>query len=464
MGNKLADPWIREVEGALKRYPWADELERHPVRLWAAVQELDTQNARIAIAIRQVLDQALNILEVKHPEGTALLRERYLQGRSIEAMTTDYGKDTTNLHRWRKKLVKELAVVIAEHNHRAARRARAQRFAVHHPVFGFEDIMLDVVARLRNENEPAVIILEGMGGLGKTTLAKKIAHHFIVDDSFVRVLWVSAKQVDFDVWGGKRQIVQAQPLNPDDILYELARELNINMHGDFAIIRTEVLAHCRRRPYLIVLDNLETVVDLTALAPLIEQLVGLSRVLITTRERAPDVLSADLFRYYVPMSELDAATSFQLLRTAATYTKAPMLALASDTDLAHIYTVTGGNPLALWLVAGQAHGVPWTTFIRDLVEHCPRDSTGYELYHYLYQRSWEQLTPNARTVLFAMHRCRTGAPYDLLHALSILNHTAFLHAIDELERRMLLMFDGQQYYIHQLTYSFLRVVIAGWWN
>jgi hypothetical protein len=459
----MKDPWVHEVQGALKRYHDADELERHTAQYWPAVQELYNQGVGVAIAIRRLLDQALSTLKVTHPEEASLLRERYVHGRSIEVLASDKHVDPSTLHRLRNKSVKELAIVLAECNRMAERRARAQRFAMRYPLFGLEQMTADLIPRLRDESGPAVIILEGMGGLGKTTLAKVIAHHFIAnDDSFVRVLWVSAKQIDFDVWDGKQRTVQPQPISLHDILYQLARELDIHVDGNLAALQTEVLARCRRHPYLIVLDNLETVADLTTLAPLIEQLVGLSRLLITTRDRAPDALPADLLRYYVSLSELDTDTSYRLLRTAATYTNAPMLTQASDTDLAQIYTVTGGNPLALWLVAGQAYGLPWATFIRDLVEHCPQGSKGYELYNYLYRRSWEQLSPDARIVLFAMHRCEGGADYELLHALSGLEHAPFVRAVEELRRRMLLMFD-HMYTIHRLTYTFLRVVIAGWW-
>ena len=49
------------------------------------------------------------------------------------------------------------------------------------------------------------------------------------------------------------------------------------------------------------------------------------------------------------------------------------------------------------------------------------------------------------------------------HTSAVEAKAAFQDALEELHNRMLLQFDGR-YQIHRLTYTFLRVVIAGWWE
>jgi len=462
METSNSQAWHDEVQSALKRYGRAKELAKQPARCWPAVLSLTKTGVPVVTAIRTVLAQAINELEQRHGTDAQLLRAHYLGGRSINALAGEYAIDVSHLHRRRNAALSELALLLAEYNERIGRVAQAQRFAPRQPVFGLDALVTDLGSKLGDPHAAPVMVIEGMGGLGKTTLAQLVAAHCAGDPRFAGVLWTSAKQTDFDIWAGTSRPTRAPALRPADLFAELARELEISGPTDLSALRDEVLAHCRRGSYLIVIDNLETVEDMAALAPAIGTLAGTSRVLITTRDRAHDALPAALQRQYLALHELDAPTSFALLRSAAAHTGAAALGAAADADLQQIYAVTGGNPLALWLVAGQARDLPWRTFLDDLVAQRPAGSSGYQLYDYLYRRSWEQLDEDAKLVLFAMHRCENGAEYELLRELSGLDDGAFGQAVRELSTRMLLQFDGR-YHIHRLTYTFLRVVVAGWW-
>src|SRR4051794_17199095 len=349
------EAWGGEGQDALKHYRHAADLEQHAALSWPAVQALiSTWNSPVT-ALRQVLEEAISQLEGRPGKEAHLLRDHYLSGRSIKALAFDYAVDVSNLHRWRRRQVQEVAEVIAERNRQAEAASRARRFLVRQPIFGFTLLVGDLVDRLCDPAAPAIIVLEGMGGLGKTTLAQLVAAEVAAGTSFADVLWTSAKQVEFDVWVGKQRIVRSATLQPDEILRQLARQLGIQATRDAAELRREVIARCKQRPYLLVMDNLETITDMTALGPLIEVLAVPSRILITTRDHAPDALPPTLPRHYVALGELDALTSVQILRGAAEHLGASELGAASNSDLGAICQVTGGNPLALWLVAGQAH-------------------------------------------------------------------------------------------------------------
>jgi hypothetical protein len=456
------DTWIHEVEGALKCYHRADELAHHAIQYWPAVRERITSHTPLVEAARQVLRSAIAKYAKQHPNNALLVREHYLHDASRTFHTLEREDAPVTQDRQHTQGLHEVALILAEYNRQAERQARLQRFTIRHTVVGTEPLVARVVTRLRDRNAPPIVVLEGMGGLGKTTLAKLIAQHFVHDDTFVRVLWASAQQVQWDQWNGRQHVLHEQAVDPAGIVRQLAHELALDVQGDLHMLQTEVMAQCARRPYLVIIDNLETVADVAALAPFIGALAGASRVLITTRERTARALPADLPRQYVLLNELNAATSLQLLRSAAHYTGATAITTATDMELHRIYAVTGGNPLALWLVAGQAVHVPLDMFLNDLVSRCPPGSTGDELYTFLYRRSWEQLSADAQLVLFAMHRCEAGADYALLRVLSGLQEAVFVRAVEELCRRMLLWFDGTTYTIHRLTYTFLRAVIMGW--
>lgn len=463
---------MKEVYSALKYYNDTAKLSSCGAEKWPAVGELMQQNLGVVTAIHQILEEASRVVAATYPHEIKLIREHYLENKLIKDIIKDHNFHKTTFYRHCKPAIERMGLVIDDLNRQAELRRSAQdrqhnvqyeRFLSRLPVLGFEQISSTIADYLVDEAGPAIVVIEGMGGLGKTTLAQLIAQKF-VGTHFTAVLWASARQVDLDIWFGIQRTSEKTSIDKNDIILDLAKELNISIPTNIDSIWEEVRLQCKQNPYLIVIDNIETIADIKALAPIIENLAVPSRILITTRERVADTLSANVPRIYVPLNELDATTSHQLLRAAAQYTDAPGLLAASEEDLNHIYSIIGGNPLALWLVAGQAHGIPWTTFIQNLTEYCPPMSKGYQLYDFLYRHSWDLLSANAKQLLFVMHRCELGATYDLLLKMSELDRGEFEIAREELGNRMLLMFDGRQYYIHRLTYTFLRVVIAGWWE
>lgn len=462
MESSTNNSLVKDVGTALKNYRNVRSLRNAAARNWPAVTAVTTSDVEVVRAIRRILDQALAAYHEMDPAGARLLREHYVQGQSIRLLAIDQSSDQSTLYRQQQDGIQELAVIIEEFNRVARRRQRMAKFHRHQPIVGVEQIVTRLVHQLYAPDS-AILVLEGMGGLGKTTLAYLIAERCAGDEVFADVLWTSAKQRRFDVWSGSQVTTQSEPLNASDLIYQLAHQLNIEIPANLPALRDEVRAHCAQRSYLIVFDNLETVADMAALAPLIDMLVGTSRILITTRDHTLEALPAHLHRRYEAVHELDAPTSYQLLRQAAAHIQADGLVSATDAELAQIYEVIGGNPLALLLVVGQARGLPWRVFLDDLVTRCPARSKPYELYDYLYRRSWNQLSSAAQQVLFAMHRCEGGASFDLLFKLSMLDDDVFRRELDELQQHMLLSFDGRdRYTIHRLTYTFLRVVIAGW--
>jgi len=416
MSRRPEDKWVNEVHSAIKYYQRADELKDHAAQRWPAVQELVNQGIDVVTAIRRILSEACQKLEATHASEVQLLYKQYIERRTPEAIADEEGFDKTTFHRWRNQALCELAVLITRANHDAKRNS--SRFVPRLPVLGFEPLITDIVNRLYDDAAPPVIIIEGMGGLGKTTLAQSIAHRIETGEEYAGVLWVSAKTVAFDQWAGQRRLLPQYHIETRDLMHELARELHIHIPNDYTMLVNEVRTHCKNKKYLIVIDNLETIENVMALTPLIDMLVVPSRLLITTRDRTSNALPAELPRYYVPLSELAQDISFQLLRHAAAYHHSAGLSDANENELSQIYSVTGGNPLALWLVAGQARNVPWHVFIQNLTEQYFHGHKTYELYEYVYRRSWEQLSPKAQHVLIAMHRCEAGGEYNLLHLLS----------------------------------------------
>ena len=70
-----------------------------------------------------------------------------------------------------KLLLEKLTLLVAERNHRSTRNAAAHRFLPRQPVLRIDSLLADLLSDLRNPGAPLIMVIAGMGGLGKTTLA-----------------------------------------------------------------------------------------------------------------------------------------------------------------------------------------------------------------------------------------------------------------------------------------------------
>ncbi len=329
---------------------------------------------------------------------------------------------------------------------------------------GIEGQIGDLAALLKRPWGPWLLSIEGIGGIGKTTLAVAVMRRLAAETAFEEFGWVSAQVVGLDLCGGVHPCPQPV-LTSEALVAALATQFLPADETQGSGSGEQQLARLRRRlcqaPHLIVIDNFETVLDPQALLPLLTSLANPSKFILTSRRR----LIGEPCVHLHPVPELSAEHALALLRQAAEERELAALADCADEDLLPIYNAVGGNPLALLLVVGQTHVRPLHAVLEDLaaVPTLPPAT----LFSYIYRQAWDGLAPIDRQVLLAVCSTQvTDLDAGILAALCGLDPGATVAALQRLIQANLVFMDADletcRYRVHALTYRFLQTAAAGW--
>lgn len=197
-----------------------------------------------------------------------------------------------------------------------------------------------------------LIVIDGIGGIGKSALALEVSHHYLrsydtlpIEERFEAIIWTSAKSSVLTAEGIKPRRQAMRTL--DDIYTAIAVALQreditrARSEGQDEIVR-RVLTQQRT---LLIVDNLETVDDENVLG-FLRELPDPTKLIVTTRHRIDVAYPVRL----VGMPRKDA----RILIAQECARKDVVLA---DHEIRRLYDRTGGVPLALvWSIAQMAFG------------------------------------------------------------------------------------------------------------
>lgn len=334
------------------------------------------------------------------------------------------------------------------------------RFADKH-LFGIDTLIGDISRRLSDSNGAAVAVIDGIGGVGKTTVAQAVAARLVESNQFADVLWVSAKQTQLSPTGGICALA-SPALTFDELLTRLAVQLEregliaLNPQDREAALQAVFAA----APYLIVIDNLETMDDYEALAPRLQLMAGATRFLVTSRH----ALRQYPFLQTITVPPLSRADSLALLRCEL---ERQGRGVDMDSALEAVYQVVGGLPLALKLIAAQLGRLPLKYILDGL--RAARGQTAEALYTFIYRRTWELLDDLARQLLLDMLLVSPdGEDMDWLRLMSDLPDEQLEQGLAHLMDFCLIQTSGPLerpvYRMHRFTATFLQTSILGQWE
>lgn len=419
----------------------------------------------LRLAANGVLLEGLELLRDQNEVNANILRDRFLNGEKTEQVANRIGFSTDTVNRRQREGLMMLAELVWQMEEEARTRRVEQMLdqlplPTYSRLFGVEEKLAKLVEQLlQTEGVGYITAVEGMGGLGKTTLVDAAMRQVVPALCYERIFWVSVP---------RPMLLGSNPDSPEQtfeqIIHALAQQIWPGQ--PLALIPAEKRARVegllKEAACLVVIDNLEKPADVAYLLERLPVMVQPSRFVLTSRT---SVQMGQTAVYRILLNELSPQDAEALMRHHAHQQGNAMLDEATPEDFNDIYKLTGGNPLALKMVVDLLDRLPLEQLLSGF-STSRVEQIDTHIYDRIYQHAWQTLSEEAKLLLQAMPLiAQSGAAPDYLRRMTKLSEEALWAAIQELLTRSLIESRGslreRRYGIHQLTDSFIQRKIIG---
>ena len=324
---------------------------------------------------------------------------------------------------------------------------------------GRDAVVGDVMSALRDPNGKWIIGIDGIGGIGKTALAREVADLCRKENLFEIVIWEQAPKEQ--IRSGNQAVGL---LTFETVLDAIARQIGVMDVLQMKSLEKQdrIQALIENRRILVVLDNLETAKeDQNEIARKLLVILNPGKALLTSRQR----FSSNF--HGIHLAGLDEGASLRFMRSDAQEKNIDRVASASDAELKRVARATGGSPLAMKLVIGQLIHLPLDVILSNLreirFEEDNRENEYVRFYKAIFMPSWKLLSDDAQRLLISMANFvpNVGGTYDAIKATSGLSDDSLSKYIEELWRLSFLEIGKSaslnkiRYYLHALTQYFV---------
>lgn len=295
-----------------------------------------------------------------------------------------------------------------------------------------------------------LIVVDGIGGIGKSALALEVTHHYLRNDAelplaeqFDAIIWTSAKSdvLTADGIAPRRQVMRTL----DDIYTAIAIALE---REDITRASSEeqdevVIQALTQQRTLLIVDNLETVDDENVLA-FLRELPDPTKAIVTTRHRIDIAYPIRLVG--MPWTDAQKLIVQESNRKQVTMTPA---------EQQRLYDRTGGIPLALvWSVAQMGFGYGVDSILAKLGQPTS------DVTRFCFETAVSTIKPTpAYQLLLALSLFATDASRDALGFVTDLPLLDRDEGLVQLEKLSLVNKVGDRFRLLPLTHGYCQALL-----
>ncbi|MBB5031480.1 toll/interleukin-1 receptor domain-containing protein [Prosthecobacter vanneervenii] len=296
---------------------------------------------------------------------------------------------------------------------------------------------LEVIAKaLLPQTRTWGVLIDGPGGMGKTSLAVRAAE--LARPQFDRVLFVSTKTQKLTPQGAvalSQSIVPAYP----ELLSETARLLGLAHAKELpeAERAAVIKAALEKEKVLLLFDNLENLdkAQMNLLYEFVADLPPSCKAIVTSRRRT------DVEARLIRLEKLEQDAALELLEELAADRE--LLRKASTEQRVGLYVETGGNPLLMRWVVGQL-GRGSCRSIAAALELCRKAGDSNDPLEFIFGDLLETFSPAETQVLVALSYFTQKIEVKHIAEVAKLSQTAAQTALGDLANRALVMPDERE--------------------